>query len=316
MTVQPGQPVSVGEIIGAVGNTGRTYGKNGGYHLHYEIIGSSDEYPLPWNQTGPMGVRGKEYRVDPVEIFRQDFTTATTGAGSPIVLDLDGDGVETTNVKDGSYFDHDGNGFAEQTGWAGADDGILVRDINGTGSIDNGKELFGDHTLLGDGTRASNGFQALAELDDNLDGKIDATDAAFAQLKVWKDIDGDGYSSTDELKSLSDAGVTSINTGYTDSTLVDAQGNEHRQVGSFAKTDGATGTATDVWFKKDTAFTIATEWLDVPEDIAALPDLQGYGNVYDLQQAMVRGTDRQLAVLAEDKTYVREFLLTSQLESG
>ncbi len=40
MTVQPGQPVSVGEIIGAVGNTGRTYGKNGGYHLHYEIIGS------------------------------------------------------------------------------------------------------------------------------------------------------------------------------------------------------------------------------------------------------------------------------------
>ncbi|MEW6620494.1 MAG: hypothetical protein AB1422_14355 [bacterium] len=86
--------------------------------------------------------------------------------------------METTHVKDGAYFDHDGNGFAEQTGWAGTDDGILVRDINGNGAIDDGKELFGDQTLLGDGTRASNGFQALAELDDNLDGKIDAGDAA------------------------------------------------------------------------------------------------------------------------------------------
>ncbi len=59
-------------------------------------------------------------------------------------------------------------------------------------------------------------------------------------------------------------------------------------MGSFTKTDGTTGTATDVWFKKDTAYTIATEWLDVPEEITALPDLQGYGDVYDLQQAMVR----------------------------
>lgn len=59
-------------------------------------------------------------------------------------------------------------------------------------------------------------------------------------------------------------------------------------MGSFTKTDGTTGTATDVWFQSDNAYTIATEWLDVPPEIAALPDLQGYGNVYDLQQAMVR----------------------------
>lgn len=28
----------------------------------------------------------------------------------PLILDLDGDGIETINVKDGAYFDHDGNG--------------------------------------------------------------------------------------------------------------------------------------------------------------------------------------------------------------
>ncbi|MBI5212124.1 MAG: hypothetical protein HY957_01975 [Nitrospirae bacterium] len=80
----------------------------------------------------------------------------------PIMLDLDGDGIETTNVKDGAYFDHDGNGFAEQTGWAASDDGMLVMDRNGDGIINDGKELFGDQTILSDGTRAANGFQMAA----------------------------------------------------------------------------------------------------------------------------------------------------------
>jgi hypothetical protein len=100
---------------------------------------------------------------------------------SPIILDLDGDGVETTNVKDGAYFDHDGNGFAEQTGWAASDDGLLVMDRNNDGIINDGRELFGSETILSNGQRASNGFEALAELDDNHDGKIDASDAAFAR---------------------------------------------------------------------------------------------------------------------------------------
>ncbi|MFZ5997812.1 MAG: hypothetical protein ACOYW7_10030 [Nitrospirota bacterium] len=236
-------------------------------------------------------------------LYRQLFTTAKIIQDptilSPIVLDLDRDGVETTNVKDGAYFDHDGNGFAEQTGWAGADDGILVMDKNGNGTIDDGKELFGNETLLSDGTKASNGFQALAELDGNSDGKIDSNDAAFAQLKVWQDINGDGYSTSGELKSLSELGIQSINTGYTNSTTVDAQGNEHKQIGSFTWNDGTTSAAEDVWVQRDTTYTIATEWLDVPADIAALPDLQGYGNVYDLHQAMVRDTSGQLKSLVE-----------------
>jgi hypothetical protein len=178
---------------------------------------------------------------------------------SPIVLDLDGDGVETTNVKDGAYFDHDGNGFAEQTGWAASDDGLLVMDRNNDGIINDGKELFGDQTILSNGQRASNGFEALAELDDNHDGKIDASDAAFVNLKVWKDIDGDGYSSADELHTLEELGIESINTGYADTNITDAHGNTIRQTGAFTKTDGATGNASDVWFQTDKAYTIALQ---------------------------------------------------------
>jgi hypothetical protein len=216
-----------------------------------------------------------------------------------LILDLDGAGVETTGVKDGAYFDHNADGFAEQTGWVGADDGLLVRDLNGNGTIDSGRELFGNQTLLNNGTLAANGFQALAELDTNHDGKVGSADAAFSSLRVWKDLDGDGYTSAGELFTLADAGVQSLNVGYTTSAAVDANGNAHKQIGSYTKADGTTAAAEDVWFKTDPAYTIATDWLDVPADIAALPDLQGYGTVYDLHQAMARDTSGALEGLVQ-----------------
>jgi hypothetical protein len=119
----------------------------------------------------------------------QSFTNSTSAVpppprGCPLVLDLDGDGVETTSLNDGSYFDHDANGFSEKTGWLSSDDGLLVLDRNGDGIINDGKELFGDQTILKNGSRASNGFQALAEWDDNLDGKIDANDSIWSNLRV------------------------------------------------------------------------------------------------------------------------------------
>ena len=78
---------------------------------------------------------------------------------SPLILDLDGDGVvNTTGLKMGTHFDFEGNGFAELTGWVGQGDGLLVWDRNGNGVIDNGTELFGDNTLLANGMRAASSF--------------------------------------------------------------------------------------------------------------------------------------------------------------
>ena len=71
------------------------------------------------------------------------------------------------------------------------------------------------------------------------------------------------------------------------------------QAGSFEKTDGATGQIAYFLFQRDTAYTIPNEWLNVPVDIAALPDIQAYGNVYNLQQAMVRDTSGDLQALVE-----------------
>ena len=251
------------------------------------------------------------------ESSRELFRTAAITV-SPIILDLDGDGVETTNINTGTFFDHDANGFAELTGWVSADDGLLVMDRDRNGTIDSGRELFGNATLLKNGTKAPHGFRALAELDSNRDGRIDANDAAYTQLRIWQDIDGDGYSSADELKTLPELGIQSINTGYTWADVTDANGNYIRELGTFTRFDGTTGSAADVWFNADKMYTLTNEWLDVSVEIAALPELAGSGTVYSLQQAMVGDASGHLKNLveqfaAETDANVRHTLVTQIL---
>ena len=70
------------------------------------------------------------------------------GRYDPIVFDLDGDGLETTTIEDGVYFDHANDGFAESSAWVGEGDGILAIDTDANGTIDNGTELVLDHEYL------------------------------------------------------------------------------------------------------------------------------------------------------------------------
>lgn len=225
-------------------------------------------------------------------LFNQAETTS-----SPLILDLDGDGVETLSQAANIHFDHDGNGFAELTGWVAADDALLVLDRNENGLIDNGSELFGNKTVLASGNKAANGFGALKELDTNNDGKIDASDEAYTSLRLWQDANINGISEAGELYTLTELGIQSINTSYTNGTLTDSNGNKHLQLGNFTRTDGSVAKVTDVWFTTDYARTQAVEQLAVSEDIAALPDILAFGNVYSLHQAMVRDTTGQLQLI-------------------
>ncbi|KKW67063.1 hypothetical protein AAV94_12645 [Lampropedia cohaerens] len=233
----------------------------------------------------------------PIEDIKNKTRTASNFA-SPIVLDLDGDGViRTVGLSSGVNFDHAADGFAERTGWVAPGDGLLVWDGNANGAIDSGRELFGSETLLPNGMKAINGFDALKAFDVNGDGVIDANDPVFAQLRVWVDADTNARTGEGELLTLEEARVKSINLAYTNSNFVDAQGNAHRQVGSYTTTDGQTRAATDVWVKTDATYSLPTEWVEVPEDIALLPDAQGYGKVRDLRQAMA-ANDRRWSLIA------------------
>ncbi|MFK0205613.1 hypothetical protein [Agrobacterium sp. NPDC090283] len=124
----------------------------------------------------------------------------------PLIIDLDGDGIETTEIATGNvYFDVDGDLFAERTGWLKGDDGFLVRDLNGNSRIDDISEMFG-------GVGRS-GYAQLAELDANGDGKITRADILWSELRVWQDYNRDGVTDAGELKTLDQLGIVSLDLG-------------------------------------------------------------------------------------------------------
>lgn len=149
----------------------------------------------------------------------------------PIVLDLNGDGVKLTDYKNnGVLFDVDHSGQQTRTGWVSPEDGLLVRDTNRDGVINDISETFSEYTYgqAGQpgqaGTRPYNsGWAALAKHDDNHDNVIDSKDAIWQDLKVWVDANHDGQSWVDsnhndrldageqsELKSLDELGISQI----------------------------------------------------------------------------------------------------------
>ncbi len=128
-------------------------------------------------------------------------------------------------------------------------DGLLVRDLDQDGVIDDGTELFGSATKLADGTRANEGFQALAALDSNRDGRVDAQDAAFSELRVWVDDNSDGKTDAGELKTLKDVGVASLLVDPSKSDRMD-NGNLIGLLASYETTDGRRAELADVWLRK------------------------------------------------------------------
>ena len=237
----------------------------------------------------------------------------------PLILDLVGSGITTVGLAGGIHFDQDGNGFQEATGWVAPGSGLLVLDRDGNQGLDTGNELFGDYTYLPNGTRALNGFQALTFYDSNGDGRIDARDPVWSQLKVWQyDVEDEQDFEDSEvvvnLTTLDELGITAIHLESTITNRVDDAGNTEVRSGLFEWADGRTGSIAEYRLQRDTSDTLPAEFLEVPPEIGALPDLNGYGNVYRLQQAMVRDSSGELkalveAFVAEDNPANRETIL-------
>ncbi|EPJ50948.1 MAG: hypothetical protein OFPI_18720 [Osedax symbiont Rs2] len=167
---------------------------------------------------------------------------------TPLILDLNNNGIETLSVDNGILFDIDADGIVDNTGWVGKNDGLLVHDLNGDGLINDAGELFGEHSLLADGTKAKDGYAALAALDSNGDGLINAADDKFSQLQVWVDANSDGITQAGELLSLQQAGVSEITLSYQHSNI-DSNGNTIGMLGSYTNNSGEQQQMGDVWFK-------------------------------------------------------------------
>lgn len=204
---------------------------------------------------------------------------------TPIVLDLDGNGIRTLAASQGVHFDLAASGVAHQVGWVSSGDGLLVRDLNGDGQISDGRELFGMATQLASGDRAGDGYAALRALDSNHDDRLTAADAHFSELKVWIDADTDGVADAGELKSLADLGIVSMDL----TTQTGSQGDNGNVIAlssSYETADGQTHQMADVWFAKEAAPDVT----DCQGPIAT--DCQGPTTVADL---LVAASDVPLA---------------------
>jgi Ca2+-binding RTX toxin-like protein len=224
----------------------------------------------------------------------------------PLALDLDGNGSVDTLAKDqGVYFDLDNSGFAEETSWIAPSDGFLVLDRNENGQIDGGAELFGTETMLSNGEYAENGYEALAEFDDNDDGEINSADAIFNKLRVWQDENSDGVASEGELKTLESLSVASIDVSYEENEFTDSNNVQHREESLYTREDGTSGLTNTLWFDSDRRKTVPIEThngegITVADDIAALPDAVGFGNAYSLHQAIALDENGELQAKVEE----------------
>ena len=173
---------------------------------------------------------------------------------SPLVLDLNGDGVQTADISESVVFDLSGTGKKQVTSWVDRHDGLLAIDLNGDGQINSGTELLGSGTQLANGNKAADGWQALTQHDTNMDGHINAADAVFSQLRVWVDANGDGVTDAGELRTMDDVGIVGINLAA-DDAMVAQNGNYLRGFSSYTTKDGMTHEIVDAWFQTVTTAT-------------------------------------------------------------
>lgn len=159
------------------------------------------------------------------------------GPGSPIIIDVLGNGFDLTNAANGVYFQLKPDGTLQHMSWTapGADDAFLVLDRNGNGTIDTGMELFGNFTRQPEPPAglSRNGFNALTPFNKrknggNGDGEIDRRDAVFATLRLWQDVNHNGVSEQSELHGLQELGVESISLDYKESRRTDQYGNRFK----------------------------------------------------------------------------------------
>ena len=195
--------------------------------------------------------------------------TSFTYSAPPIVMDLDGDGIEYSEVL--VLFDMDGDNVKEATMWAGADDGFLAYDKNNDGKITDTDEI----SFIGYTPGAKTDLEGLVAFDTDNDGTLDFDDVDWSAFKVWQDVNQDGITNDGELMGLDELGIVSINLHSDEQVRDPAAGVHEYGQGIYTKADGSEALFADV----------ALSYEEVSADMdneADLLDISGVNETFDL----------------------------------
>jgi hypothetical protein len=190
---------------------------------------------------------------------------------APIVLDLDGDGIELREKNASpTGFDWNGDGIRDRTGWVDSGDGLLTFDRDGNGTVSGAEEL----SFVDDRPGANSDLDGLSAFDSDDDGRLSAADSSWSDFHVWRDLNGDGVVGAGEYLSMEEAGVSSITlSASATSQSWDWGANIVVNNGSFERTDGTSGQLADVALSYDALPDQALTAPALASHIRGMPDL-------------------------------------------
>ena len=183
---------------------------------------------------------------------------------SPVVFDLDGDGVELVGLDAGVGFDWDLDGEAESTGWVGEDDGFLVYDYNQDRVITKANEL----ALKEYNPDANTDLEGLLAFDTNNDGLFDAKDEEWEAFGIWQDKNSNGVTDDGEYSTLDELHIASVDL-QSDDNFREVDGSVIYGETTYETTDGRVGIVGDVGLNGESIELEATEPAQTKESLAA-----------------------------------------------
>jgi hypothetical protein len=153
---------------------------------------------------------------------------------APILLDLDGNGVQITEYRHSTQFMAGKDGLSHRSSWAGAGDGVLFFDPDGRNAITEARQ----YVFTEWNPTAAGDLEALRSVfDTNGDGKLTAADTEFAKFKVMV-TNADGSTTAVTLAEL---GITEINLTANATRIEMPDGSAITGQTAFTRADGMAG---------------------------------------------------------------------------